>query len=387
MRLLLTRLPNGQYLATSPDVPGLVAQGRTESEATIIAQRWNGNWTGTATWHVCTDPSHPPLFQFPQHETLYQKLRAKTESLAGSRPSDRQAVDAMLDEAEELLHQPSGSGMEGYRVQDIRRHVSDEWGSVLCRLENLTHIAMWYINSRFDGKHDDPLQFVLRLLALEATRTVFATVHLLRGALATETFGHWRTLYESYVYSQFLFRFSNNDPDLPGRFLRCTNFMYIDFCERFGPKGDGPEADHSWNWAEEFHSRHPIRGKGNYAWAYPGIAKRKPTFRDIAEAVDGGSTNLELYYKFATSKTHGRFILGFDGIRPTRVASIGSDPFSTGGINAVLEFSLPLFAAVIENAIAPSATDEPELVLDIVRAVIERLTDDIASKGSADPEK
>lgn len=38
LRLRVEPLPEGGYLATSPDVPGLVAEGRSVVEATEIAQ-------------------------------------------------------------------------------------------------------------------------------------------------------------------------------------------------------------------------------------------------------------------------------------------------------------------------------------------------------------
>lgn len=38
IKLHVEKLPEGQYLATSPDVQGLVAQGRTVSETIEIAQ-------------------------------------------------------------------------------------------------------------------------------------------------------------------------------------------------------------------------------------------------------------------------------------------------------------------------------------------------------------
>ncbi len=38
MRLRIEALPEGRYLATSPDVPGLVAEGRSVTEVVEIAQ-------------------------------------------------------------------------------------------------------------------------------------------------------------------------------------------------------------------------------------------------------------------------------------------------------------------------------------------------------------
>ena len=72
MRFRITRLPNGQYLATSVDVPGLIGQGRYESEAASVARSCSGNGTGSTFWHLSTDPSHPPLFQFPGQKGLYR---------------------------------------------------------------------------------------------------------------------------------------------------------------------------------------------------------------------------------------------------------------------------------------------------------------------------
>ena len=38
IKLQIERLPEGQFLATSPELPGLIAQGRTLSETLEIAQ-------------------------------------------------------------------------------------------------------------------------------------------------------------------------------------------------------------------------------------------------------------------------------------------------------------------------------------------------------------
>ena len=160
-------------------------------------------------------------------------------------------------------------------------------GSLLCRVENLGYLTNWFMLDRIRGMDKDPLGFVLCLLALEATRTLFATVNQVRAGLADETFGYWRTLYETFVIGRFLLRFSEVDLSLPGRFSNSTNSMYLDFYKRFGPTGNMEIGEDSWSQIEEFYkSQYPIEGKGNYAWAYPIVTKRRPTFRDLAEAVD-----------------------------------------------------------------------------------------------------
>ena len=109
MRLQIVRLENGQYLATSTDFPGLVAQGRTESEAVTVAQRWSGSWSNPS-WHVCTDPSHPPLVQFPtQQETLYNQVLDRMRARKDSGVEDSDIVEAISAEVIRLLSHPSDS--------------------------------------------------------------------------------------------------------------------------------------------------------------------------------------------------------------------------------------------------------------------------------------
>ena len=118
----------------------------------------------------------------------------------------------------------------------------------------------------------------------------------------------------------------------------------------------------------------------------PAFSVRRPTFRDIAESVDADSKYLNEYYAFATSKTHGRFIFGFDGPRPTRVGTIGGDSFSTGGIDPVLEFTVPLYGTVLENAYASSFATRHQHVMSIVRMAIHDIDNDIATIRSRDAE-
>ena len=256
---------------------------------------------------------------------------------------------------------------------------------MLHKLDNLAHLAKWFVLDRIKEEANDQLTFVLCLLALESTRTIFATVTQLRGALAAETFGYWRTLYECYVVSQFLRTNSAQDPDLPGRFAHSTNTMYLDFFTKFAATDAESEPESSWSKAEAYYKSHyPIEGKGNYGWAHPIISVRRPTFRCIAESVDANSEYLNQYYDFATSKTHGRFILGFDGPRATRGGIIGGDSFSTGGIGPVLEFTIPLYGTVLENACASSSATRHQHVMSIVRKAIQDMGNDIATIKSRD---
>ena len=379
MRFRITRLPNGQYLATSVDVPGLIGQGSNESEAVSVARPCSEHWTDATHWHLCTDPSHPPLFQYPGQKDLYRLVLEQIRTSADAGIPDADIVGSVSDKAIQLITQPNADLAEGSRVQGLRRRIAAEWGAVLHKVDNLAHLTKRFVLDCI-REDKDQLTFVLCLLALESNRTVFATVNQLRGALAAETFGYWRTLYESYVVSQFLLMNSAQDPDLPGRFAHSTNSMYLDFFTKFAATDAESESESSWSKAEAYYKSHyPIEGKGNYGWAYPSISARRPNFRQIAMSLDADSKHLNEYYAFATSKTHGRFLLGFDGPHPTRVGSIGGDSFTTGGIGPVLEFTIPLYGTVLENACASSSAAPHQHVRAIVRMAIQDIGSDIAT--------
>ena len=254
MPFRITRLPNGRFLATSVHVPGLIDQGSTESEAVSVARPCSGHWTDATHWHLCTDPSHPPLFQYPGQNDLYRLVLERIRTSADAGIADADIVGSVSDEAIQLIARPNGDSAEGYRVQGLRRRVAEQWGVVLHKLDNLAHLTKWFVLDCIREEDNDQLTFVLCLLALEPTRTIFATVNQLRGALAAETFGYWRTLYESYVMSRFLLTNSEQDPVLPGRFAHSTNTMYLDFFTKFAATDAESEPKSSWSKAQAYTS-------------------------------------------------------------------------------------------------------------------------------------
>jgi antitoxin HicB len=62
IRLHVEALDTGEYVATSPDVPGLVAEGRSLSEAVEIAQGLARKIAESCLEHG--DPLPPALSQF-----------------------------------------------------------------------------------------------------------------------------------------------------------------------------------------------------------------------------------------------------------------------------------------------------------------------------------
>ena len=390
--LRIWRLENGQYLATAHNIPGLVAQGRTESEVVLIARRWSG-WSNPP-WHVCTDPSHPPLVQFPEQKTLYQQVFGKVVTCQSAGMDDADAVRSISDEVMPLLSRPSSFVSDGFRLQGMRRQIAKEWGTIFWQLDNLAHLAGWFVIDCYKDKNEDSdeLHFVLCLLALESIRSVLATINQLRAALADDTFGYWRTLYETFVKSRFVLRFTPQDPGLPGRFSYYANSMYLEFYNKFAPLDDQRNAENPWIEAETFfETRYPKVGKGSYGWAHPlimksnGIPNERPTFRHLAEAVDKNSIFLDRYYAFATSKTHGEFILGFAGIRPAHARVISIDSYSVGNIGSVLEFMTPLFKEILTNACGSCPKPEHIGILRIIEAFILKIDSAITAIKSSNP--
>ncbi len=67
IRLEIEKLPEGVYLATSPDVPGLVAEGRSVVEAAEIAQGLTRKIVESCLEHG--DPL-PPALAHAAHEPI-----------------------------------------------------------------------------------------------------------------------------------------------------------------------------------------------------------------------------------------------------------------------------------------------------------------------------
>ena len=53
----------------------------------------------------------------------------------------------------------------------------------------------------------------------------------------------------------------------------------------------------------------------------------------------------------------------------------------------MLEFTLPVFKAAVENAVGPSTKAEHAHVLSIIRMIVEELGEHISAIKSADPDK
>lgn len=345
-----------------------------------------------ANWeYFCNDPSHPPIIREFSQETTYREILRRIEEKVTAGVANEDVSNLLASELIPQLTSPAKSVAQGYRVQSMRRRIAEVWGEVFQQVDNLCFLTGWFINDCMRADVEE-LQYVLCLFAFEGIRNVFATVNQLRSALTQDTFGYWRTLYETLVKSRFMIRFSSEDVDLPGRFLYYTNSRYLRFYEMFASADDIYATNNMWIESERhFESRFPDKtGKGDYGWVYPllknkrGDSIRKPDFRLLIDQVDKGSKCSEIYYNVATSKTHGNFIWNPLMVGPGG-RGVSSDPFSVGGIGLVLDLMMPVFEELLENTAQTCTTPEHRIVSDIVRAIIKIVNGSIADIKKADP--
>ena len=326
---------------------------------------------------ICTDPSHPPIIGTLTQETLYEEV---SESIA-----NHQRVGASRDEIIRLvsgeliprLRRPSSSVQEGYRLQQMREQIARDWGDVLYRVENLGHLAGWFINDCQAKQGISELHFVLCLLAFEAVRNVFAIVSQVRSALPQDAFVHLRTLHETLVKSRFLKKFSGADPDLPVRLAYYTNTKYLEFYRRFAPSDDEHALDNMWAEAERYYEVRSTReGSGDYGWAHPLIPnkrkaepKKRPEFRDLVESVGIESDFWRDYYDVSTAKSHGQLIWN-PLIVVAEGIGVSVDGFTVGNIGLVMDLMVPLYEEILEIAVSYCASPEHAMAMEVVRAVI-----------------
>jgi hypothetical protein len=341
--------------------------------------------------YICNDPSHPPIVEGFGQKTLYQQISEKVASHVKEGIEHNEIVDLMLEEVASMLSSPSDCVSEDGRLQSMRRQIARDWGEVFCKLNNLGHLTGWFINDCYPD--NDELHFVLGLFALEATRNLFATVNQLRAGLASETVVYWRTLYEILIKSRFMLRSSEEDADLPGRFMYYTNSAYLKFYLKFTLEDDPHAQDNDWKQAERKYKAHYGKqvGKGDYGWAYPliekrdGMPERRPTFRQIMDKVDKGSEFSERYYRVSTAKSHGQFVWNPLMVRPEgRGTHI--DPFSVGNIALVMDLMMPLFEEILENTAESCGKPEHSVVMGIVKAAIADINNSVAEIKASDPE-
>ena len=135
----------------------------------------------TTVKYICTDPSHPSLVRGQGQETLYEVVLDKVVVLRKTGVPEADIVTFVSAEMTPILDRPWDSISEAGRLQSMRRKIARDWGGVLCQLDNMSHLAGWFINDCHN--EGDERHFLLGLFALEGVRNLFAIVNQLRSAL------------------------------------------------------------------------------------------------------------------------------------------------------------------------------------------------------------
>ena len=340
--------------------------------------------------YICTDPSHPPVFQGLGQETLYRVVLKKVVAHREAGVAEVDIVRSVSAEVIPILSRPWESVYEGGRLQSMRRRITEDWGGVFCRLDNLGHLTGWLINDcQTEG---DERHFLLCLFALEAIRNLFAIVNQLRSALPQDTIGYLRTMYETCLRSRFILKYSVVDAELPGRYLYYTNSKYLKLYRLFAPEDDPHVDDNMWVEYDRMHEkRYSTKGEGDYGWAYPhikkpdGLPSRRPGFGQLMKTVDQGSIYSGIYYEVFASKGHGEFIWN-----PLMIRAEGRgtdiDSFSMGSLGLILDLMMPLFQEIIGNTKGSCARSDHSTVMEVVAEVISDINKSIETIRSSNPE-
>ena len=184
--------------------------------------------------YFCNDPSHPPIIREFSQETTYWEILRRIEEKATAGVAKEELSNLLVSEFVPQLISPAKSVDEGYRVQLMRRKIAGVWGEVFHQVDNLCFLTGWFILDCMRADNEE-LSFVLSLLALEGIRNVFATVNQLRSALTEDTFGYWRTLYETLVKSRFLIRFASEGRGLTWKISISHKFSLLEILQNVCP--------------------------------------------------------------------------------------------------------------------------------------------------------
>ena len=328
--------------------------------------------------YVCNDPGHPALFEVYGQESLYHATSTRVSDLLASGYKVSDVSQILSPGVLSSLPDPPVGWESGPRIQDMRRRLAAEWGTIFNQIENLAHFSGWWsLDLLREGSDGGMMQHVLSSIACHASRPLLAALNQYRSALTNETFGYWRTLYENLIKSRFLLKYSH-DQELAGRFVYHTLQKYRQLNSLIG-KFDPSYAD--WKTDVDRYWEDAIDGvrvhrrkeaKGEYAWAYPlvrrkdGLPNVQPSLRDLINLVDEGSLFAEVYYRTSSAQEHGQLLWSPPVTSVIGVMSISYDPFSTGNVARMLEMTLPVYREIVCNAGALSEDSVHRSLMAIV---------------------
>ena len=73
-------------------------------------------------------------------------------------------VRSISDEVMPLLSRSWDSVEDGFRLQGMRRQIAKEWGTVFWQLDNLAHLAGWFVIDCHKDTNKNGNEFALRVM-------------------------------------------------------------------------------------------------------------------------------------------------------------------------------------------------------------------------------
>ena len=327
----------------------------------------NGNIT--PIMYICNDPSHPSLVSGVGEDTLYSQISKRISHYLKKKIEYNEIIPLVWQEINPMLSEPNDCMSDGGRLENIRRNIAQNFGNIFNKLDNIAYVTGWFLldcmHCDFDLINDNLQHYVLCLLALEGIRMLIAMVNQLRVGLASETLVYWRTFYEVYIKSNFIFEKYKEDKNLPGRFLYCTESQINSSIDLF-IKDTGGDSINKFDTNLLKHYKPCSKARGDYKWAYP-LVKQPTKFQNIINSVDDKKHKFEkLYYRLASEKVHALFLYGDI---PPSATGIYSDRFSTGHINRIVDLTMPLLKKLLANT-AQLCKKEHELIRNFLKEAI-----------------
>ena len=340
--------------------------------------------------HTCTEPSHPPLWDYTEQGSLYRHVVREIRGRTGNGLTEEKIVNEVSSDLIKRSRTTSATWDDWLSVQFKRRLISHDWKDVFCILDNLGFLIGWFINDCAQEPDSVTLHYPLCHLTFEANRNLFAIVNQLRSALWQDTFGYLRTLHETFVRSHILKKYAAQHPDLPEKFIYYTNASYLNFYKLFASIHNSNKVLEMWEDLDQsYQKKFGDADKGDYGWACGlvvaknGMPKSRPTFQDLRDLVDRDSIFSQLYYDVSTSKSHGEMIwnplMVYPDAREFRFHS-----FSAEGTGLVLSLMLPLFTEILENTQSTCTTSEHSTVTSVIRLILKELQESVDVTRASD---
>lgn len=289
-------------------------------------------------------------------------------------------MDATTDRASRdlvagILRDPRSAADEIIRFrQGFERRLRDRWEPAISLFDTIQVLATGFgsqFNDRYGERAATRQDYAFEALTRihgRACLTAAEVGALLRAGFATGAMTRWRTLHELAIVAVFI---SDQSGEVARRYLEHDMIerergarLHQTFAEQLGdPPFDQGELDELRTARDELVQRYGTAFKEQYGWAAEALGKPRPTFTDIAEAVD--MDHWRPYIRMASHGVHagphgGYWDIGFhpdlEGI-PAGASHFGLADPATHSLMALAQVTTALLVHGMSHS---DLMDEPD---------------------------